>query len=103
LGRVVYGTDIPTLVRLGSKQIMLRTKDVFNKGEISMYKTGGNGSPPSTSVPYLHGGIISNETDAAFFSGFSFPYPPAVNSQYYGTDEDVFLRHDGECGCGMNN
>jgi tRNA(Arg) A34 adenosine deaminase TadA len=97
VGRIVYGTDIPTLARLGSKQIMLRARDVLKQGVLHMFRTGDVGTPFNTAVPYLKGGVLVDVTDAAFFAGFGFARPA---SPFYGTDEDVFLLHDGEsCGC----
>jgi len=101
VGRVVYGSDIPTLARLGSKQITIRQRDVYLQGYLDLFKTGGQGI--FTSVPYLKGGVLKNRTDAAFFAGFGFAIP---TSPFWGTSEDVFLlpgdihhHHDQDCGC----
>jgi len=99
IGRVVYGTDIPTLARLGSKQITIRQRDVYKQGYLELFKTGGQGITTSTSVPYLKGGVLKNRTDQAFFAGFGFAYP---TSPFYGTKEDVFLE-DASNGCSCHD
>jgi len=101
LRRMVYGSDIPTVARLGSKQITLRTRDIFLQGYLDIFKTGAQGTIFNTAVPYLKGGVLKAVTDASFFAGFNFTYPPV--SQYFGTPEDVFLQHDGHCGCGNHD
>jgi len=100
LGRIVYGTDIPTLARLGSKQITIRAKQVLQQGILEIFKTGDQGTVFNTAVPYLKGGVLKSVTDSSFYAGFGMIKP---KSPFAGTDEDVFLQHDGDsCGCTNN-
>lgn len=89
--RVVWGTNIPRLASMGSKQIMIRARELAKDGIIQLFKTGYQGSRPG--IPYLKGGVLQRSTDTAFFSGFGFPYP---SSPYYDTKEDVFHDDDDE-------
>jgi len=95
LGRMVYGTDIPTLIRLGSKQITIRNREVYAQNHLSIFKTGGQGAINSNNVPWLAGGVLKEDCDRAFFAGFGFHYPPNPRT---GTAEDVFATQP--CGCG---
>jgi len=80
VGRVVYGTSIPTLVKIGSHQTMIRQADLYRASVLNMYGTGSHGN-----VPLLKGGVLVNDTDAVFFASKNLPYPPPGNP-----DEDVF-------------
>jgi tRNA(Arg) A34 adenosine deaminase TadA len=95
LGRMVYGTDIPTLIRLGSKQQTIRNSEVYLQNYISMFKTGGQGAIASNRVPWLRGGVLKQQCDQAFYNGFAFPFPPDPHT---GGPEDVFATQS--CGCG---
>jgi tRNA(Arg) A34 adenosine deaminase TadA len=55
IGRVVYGTSIPTLVRLGWWQLDLRAADVFARA-------------PGKTIE-LVGGVLESECDALFSAG----------------------------------
>jgi len=87
LGRMVYGTDIPTLARLGSKQMTIRNRELYASNILSIFKTGSNGAVNSNFVPFLAEGVLKQQTDKAFYEGFGFAYPP---DSRIGTKEDVF-------------
>jgi tRNA(adenine34) deaminase len=98
LGRMVYGTDIPTLIRLGSKQMTIRNRELFKQNALSIFKTGGMGAVNSNQVSFLAEGVLREETDQAFYTGFGFQYSP---DSRIGTREDVFA--DQPCGCGQHH
>ena len=95
LGRMVYGTDIPTLIRLGSKQMTIRNRELYTQNALSVFKTGGMGAINSNQVPFLAEGVLKEECDRAFYAGFGFSYP---QDSRIGTSEDVFATQS--CGCG---
>lgn len=82
LGRIVYGSSIPTLARMGSQQVMISSRQVlaatapgnFNKGTV-------------VRQPFLKGGVLVKECDEAFRKGFN---KPVSTRRTYPLDEDVF-------------
>lgn len=95
VGRVVYGTDIPTLIRIGLDQITIRQSEVYEQSAILMYGKGYRG------VPLLKGGVLNNETDPVFFTGAStLTYPSVLPNPA----EDVFNENPpAPCGCGASH
>ncbi|EFA79046.1 hypothetical protein PPL_08516 [Heterostelium album PN500] len=94
LGRMVYGTDIPTLARIGSKQITIRTREIYSNSILSLFKTGAQGVQGSNYVPLLKESVLKEECDRAFYTAFGYAYPPVG----YKACEDVFANEYGQCG-----
>jgi len=101
LGRLVYGSDIPTLIRYGSVQMNLRNHELFRTADTFMFNTGGMGNVHGN-VPYLKGYVLANVTDQLFSVGFGFGSVPS--DPQWGTSQDPFWNLDGQfCGCGRDH